>query len=178
MIIAFTLKNYGSKTWSHGIFKCFKFQQKICVFHLKDGLRMLQMFSCICCLLLRECCPTHRPSCWAEEIAKRKFTVLQKCNDATYCWPELHEKMTCNVWWLGANWQALRVLTDIQMQYMWGILSQNPGIAHHAIFFAEVPFYGHTSLLICWTWQQPLIGTICSKRPNSFHLYFYLNFHV
>ena len=58
----------------------------VIVFHLKDGVRMLQMFSCICCLLLRECCPTQPTR--REEIAKRKLEekfTLQKCNDATYC---------------------------------------------------------------------------------------------
>ena len=51
------------------------------VFHLRDGLWILQMLSCICCPL-RECCPTGNSAAAAEERRLPKENWRQKCRSA------------------------------------------------------------------------------------------------
>ena len=96
--------------------------------------------------------PTQ-PSCWAaEEIAKRKleekFPVLQKCNDATYCWPELDEKMTCNVWWpIGkpcVYWLTFRCnIGDVSMTFrcnVGDVMTKSRDRSSCHLLYAKVPF--------------------------------------
>ena len=112
------------------------------------------MFSCICCLLIRKCCPTH-PAAQQRRLPRENWRKSSQCCRSAVM-PHIADRSCWTKRWLAmcaepigkpcVYWLTFRCnIGDVSMTFRCNV-GDVMTKSHQAIFFMQrSPFYAHTS---------------------------------